>query len=183
MNEDRDQIFIDVKSANSVRSMTELVDEAFSGDTITVCQYRIGSHIPTWRHAMKGDPVLYAIDELACAGGEITYLLKRAFRPRFIPDNDSVKNVTNFAHGMNPKLFNYSWVKSIIAQHFEAVGKRRWFFFVLATIQPSYRMEGNRSVLLQKAKDMAAAEDDLERETARMVMGDCFETEGEGYAG
>lgn len=181
MNEERDQIFIDVKSANSFRSLHELVDEAFSERDITICQYRIGAHINIWRKAQKGDPVLFAIDDIGCAGGEITYLLKKAFRPRFLPDNESYKSMIHFARGMNPKLYTQQWTEYMIERHFEAIEKKRWLFLVLAVIAPTYRLEGNRELLMEKAREMSEAEDALDKEAARWMMGDYME--GEGYAG
>ena len=189
MNEERDQVFIDVKSADSVRSLTELVDDAYNEDAITVCQYRIGSHIPMWRPVMKGDPALYAIDDIGAIGGEITYIIKRAFRPRWFPDNEKYKELIHFAHGMSPKIFGKQWVDYMVQVHNEAIDRKRWLFIIIAMIEPHYRMDGNRGVLLQKAKDMADAEDELDKEAARMALGDCFaedgepDLEGEGYAG
>lgn len=171
----RDNVFIDVKSSNSFRSLAELVEDAFDNNVITVCQFRIGEHLPKWRNTIKGDQVIYAIDDIGCVGGEINYICKRVFRPRWMPDNNDYKGLINFAHGMNPTQFNQKWVEYMIEQHCEAINQKRWLFFVLAAIEPTYHLTHNKKFLLDKANQMIDAEEELDKEAIKWSMGECCE--------
>ena len=172
MSNDINNIFINVKSAKSFRSIEELISEAYNESPITICQYNIGSHIKRWRKAKKGDNVIYAIDNLGTTGGEITYLLKRCFRPRFINDNDDFKSIIHFIQGIDPKKFGKHWGDYMIEEHWKAIEQKRWLFFVFCVFTPSYRLEGNRDILLEKARQMNEAEDELDKEAARLIFGD-----------
>lgn len=175
MKENRDNLFIDIKSANSVRSLDELVEEAYVDSPITICQYSVGTHIKMWRKAQKGDNVIYAIDSLGVAGGEMTYLLKKCFRPRYINDHDDYKDTIHFIQGMNPKKYNKQWGEYMIKLHWNAIQQKLWLFLVAGMFVPAYRLVGNRNILSEKARRMYEAENELEKEAAKWALGDYCE--------
>ena len=170
MEDKKNSIYIEVKSSNSFFSLGELVDEAYSHQ-ISVFHCRMGHHFPMWRKISVGDNVIYAIDDLPVCGGEISFLKKIAFRPRWFPDHETYKASVCFAQGMCCHIFDESWAARMVQQHIDAIEKKRWFFVVFAVVKPTYHLLTNKPILDDKVKTIIEADEEMERLEAAYTVG------------
>jgi len=164
------QIFIDIKSSSSFYTLGDLVEEAYSNQ-IAVFQYRIGFHLPIWKNIEVGDDAIYAIDDITTCGGEIKFLKKKVFRPRWIPDHEVYKTCVAFAAGICQQSLDGEWKKAMIDKHVDAIDKKRWFFMVFAVIQPSYHLVANKSILDGRVREITEAEDEMRKLEAVYSIG------------
>ena len=162
MPDNKKKIFIEIKSSDSLLTLGELVEEAYSRQ-ISVFHTRIGHHFPIWMPIHAEDEAIYAIDNISVCGGEITHLKKRAFRPRWFPDYEEYKTYVAFIQGMCCHIFGDDWIKYMIQQHIEAIDKKKWLFTVFAIIKPTYHLSSNKSILDQRVKAMIEEDDEMSR--------------------
>ncbi len=161
-NRETNIVFIDRISSNEECSLSDLVKEACQ-NKIVFFEYSIGSYVKQWKGAKRGSKLMYSIDNVNLCCCEIEYIKQRAFRPRWIPDHDNYKTFISFAKSFCSGSFNEEWKKEAIELHMDAIDKKRWFFVVLAIVEPMYYYTSNKEILDEKIREMAEAERDLER--------------------